>query len=263
MGQGCLFFHPLSRVLKAAEIWVFFFERKIQTISTPIVCFGSEEGTEEPLKTNILAPRLDLIFFNMKKKSWGIIIIILVLLLLLAVYFIFFYKFPAPPPAVVEPSAQTNESTIPSGQIKAGQTAEQPASPLKKAEVGEADLVRMASAFAERFGSFSNQSDFGNIRDLQIFETQAMKDWSQNYISQTKAGQSDTSIYYGIVTKSILSQARQFDASAGQAEVLVKTQRRESAGASGDSKVFYQDIIIKYRLEGGVWRVDSADWQSK
>jgi len=93
--------------------------------------------------------------------------------------------------------------------------------------------------------------------------TDKMKDWSQNYINDAKAKKADTSIYYGIVTKSIFSEAKQFDADLGQAEVLVKTQRRESTGVSGNSATFYQDIIIKYLREGSVWRVDGIYWQSR
>jgi hypothetical protein len=121
----------------------------------------------------------------------------------------------------------------------------------------------MAAAFAERFGSFSNQSDYGNFRDLQIFETAAMQAWAQNYISQAKAKKADTTVYYGIVTKSIVTEVKQFDSSAGQAEILVKTQRRETTGTSAASPAYYQDIIVKYLLEGGAWKVDSADWQGK
>ena len=201
----------------------------------------------------------------MSKKIWGIIIIILGLLIIAAIiYFFFFYKPAASEPAVEQPAAPVSQTTAtpePAATVKEPVTV-QPVSPLKKAEVKADDLARMASSFAERFGSFSNQSDYGNLRDLQIFMTQGLKTWAENYIADARSKKGDTSIYYGIVTKSILSEVKQFDADSGQAEILVKTQRRESAGATGNSSSFYQDIIIKYRLEGSVWRVDGAYWQS-
>jgi len=198
----------------------------------------------------------------MNKRIWGAIIIVAgVLLLAVIIYFAFFYKsFLSLPlvsqPAGPEPVTVAPEQTEPVGQQIA-------TVPPKKAEVQSDDLARMAAAFAERFGSFSNQSDFGNLRDLQIFMTAKMKGWAQDYISQARARKTDTSIYYGIVTKAILSQVEQFDEQAGQAEILVKTQRRESSGVSANGTTFYQDIVIKYLRENGVWRVDEATWQTK
>lgn len=202
----------------------------------------------------------------MSKKIWGVIIIVLGLLIIAAIIlFFFFYKPAAPEPVAEQPvvSAVKTTATFESTKEVKPAVTVQPVSPLKKAEVKSDDLTRMASAFAERLGSFSNQSDYGNLRDLQIFMTDGLKAWAQSYIETARLKKADTSIYYGIVTKSILSKVNQFDADLGKAEILVKTQRRESAGVTGNSSTFYQDIIIKYSREGNVWRVDGADWQSK
>ena len=199
----------------------------------------------------------------MNKRIWGIIIIIVGLLLMVAIiYFMFFYKSAAPEPVIEQPVTSVSQTTVTPEPTSQPVTV-QPVSPLKKAEVKADDLVRLAAAFAERFGSFSNQSDYGNLRDLRIFMTDNLKTWAENYINNARLKKGDASIYYGIVTKSVLSEVKQFDSDLGQAEILVKTQRRESAGVTGNSTTFYQDIIIKYRLEGSVWRVDGAYWQNK
>ncbi|MEI6596974.1 MAG: hypothetical protein WCL13_02040, partial [bacterium] len=182
------------------------------------------------------------------------------------VYVIFFYKFSSSPdPVVLQPAAEEPIKILePIVEPTVQPTATvQPISPLKKAEVEADDLARMASAFAERFGSFSNQSDYGNIRDLQIFMTDTMNNWAENYIADARAKKTQTTIYYGIVTKAISSEAKKFDSDTGKAEILIKTQRRESAGIAGNSTTFYQDIIINYIREQGVWRVDGIYWQDK
>ena len=191
----------------------------------------------------------------MNRRIWGIIIVIVSLAIIAGIiYIIFFYKFSAPAPVTEQPAApQTNQPAA----------ASQPARPVKKAEVGADDLARLASAFAERFGSFSNQSDYGNIRDLEIFMTAKLKAWADNYITEARARANQTAIYYGIVTKAISTEVKQFDADTGQAEILVRTQRRESAGVSGNSSTFYQDISLKYAREQGVWRVDGVNWQNR
>lgn len=204
----------------------------------------------------------------MNRKIWGIIIVIAALAIIAGiVYIIFFYKFSSLPEQVVEqqPTVETPAKMIEpivEPPIKSVTTV-QPISPLKKAEVGSDDLARMASAFAERFGSFSNQSDYGNIRDLQIFMTDAMKNWAENYINDARIKKTQTTIYYGIVTKAISNEVKQFDADTGKAEILIKTQRRESAGITSNSTTFYQDIIIKYVREQNVWRVDGIYWQNR
>ena len=203
----------------------------------------------------------------MDRKVWGIIIVIAALAIIAGiVYVIFFYQFSSPPAPVVEqPVVEQPATTLPPvvEQPVKPIAAVQPISPLKKADVGSDDLARMASAFAERFGSFSNQSDYGNIRDLQIFMTGTMKTWADNYIIDARSRKTQTAIYYGIVTKAISSEVKQFDADTGSAEILVKTQRRESAGIAGNSATFYQDIIIKYVREQGVWRVSGIYWQNR
>ncbi|MFH1582975.1 MAG: hypothetical protein ABIB72_01490 [Candidatus Falkowbacteria bacterium] len=202
----------------------------------------------------------------MNRKVWGIIIVIAALAIIAGiVYVIFFYKFSSPVEPVVEQPAVEAPVALPPAveePVKPITTTVQPISPLKKAEVGADDLARMASAFAERFGSYSNQSDYGNIRDLQIFMTDTMKTWADNYINDARARKTQTTIYYGIVTKAISNEVKNFDSDTGRAEILIKTQRRESAGIIGNSRTFYQDIIIKYVREQGVWRVDGIYWQN-
>lgn len=198
----------------------------------------------------------------MNKKVWGIIIVIAALAIIVGIiYVIFFYKFYIPPESAIEPPV----TAVPAKTIQP--LVESPVKSIttvaKKTEIGADDLARMASAFAERFGSFSNQSDYGNIRDLQIFMTDVMKNWAENYINDARVKKTQTAIYYGIVTKAISSETKNFDVDTGRAEILVKTQRRESAGVIGNNSTFYQDIVIKYVREQGVWRVDETYWQNR
>lgn len=200
----------------------------------------------------------------MNKKFFGIIIVILSLALIIGiVYFIFFYRFSGPPEqAVRAPAKTTVEPATKPPPVQPTVALEPPVVP-KKTEIEADDLARMASAFAERFGSFSNQSDYGNIRDLEIFMTYSLKNWAENYVNDARVKKTQTAIYYGIITKAISDEVKKFDAAAGQAEILVKTQRREAAGVNSNSSTFYQDIVIKYAREQGVWRVDGVYWQAK
>jgi hypothetical protein len=123
------------------------------------------------------------------------------------------------------------------------------------------DLSRMAAAFAERFGSYSNQSNFENILDLKNFMTNQMQAWADDFIAKSRAERPDTSIYWGVTTKALKTTILNFDETKGVAEILVSTQRREATGTTTNARIYYQDIAIKFVKENGVWKVDEAIWK--
>jgi len=124
------------------------------------------------------------------------------------------------------------------------------------------DLVRMASSFAERFGSYSNQSDYTNLSHLIIFMSPKMKSWAEKFIQDSRLSKGPSDIYYGITTKSVKEEMLKYNEDTEQAEVLVNTRRKEaSASSSNQSNSFSQDLIISFVKVNGVWKVDSAEWQ--
>lgn len=146
---------------------------------------------------------------------------------------------------------------LPDRAVGVGAEIVQPADIEEQQQIN--NLIKISSAFAERFGSYSNQSNFQNIRDLQIFMTDSMKRWSENYINSFTAR--DNSIYYGVTTKALNAQLIKYSEDK-EAEILVKTQRRESVGNTANSTISYQDISIKLKKErGDIWKVDGAFWE--
>jgi hypothetical protein len=134
----------------------------------------------------------------------------------------------------------------------------------KVRQITKEDLRRMAASFSERFGSYSNQSNFSNIIDLKIFMSQDMKKWADQYVSQQRQEELTNDIYYGITTKAIAQEVVTLDDDIGQAIILVKTRRREAISSTSNiSNVFDQDIIINLTRERGAWKVSSASWQDK
>lgn len=203
----------------------------------------------------------------MNRRYFAIALIVIGAVLIAGlVYFFFFYEYQAPAetPVLNEPAGglpQTGNTNIPAAP--AGQSNTVIPSPKpRKEEMGENELKRMAGSFAERFGSYSNQSDYSNIEDLMIFMTGSMREWAEEYIIKTAGKSGDRSIYYGITTKSVAEEVKKFDEAGGEAEILVRAQRRESAGARANSRTFYQDIAIRFVKESGAWKVDAAIWQA-
>ncbi|NCO80143.1 hypothetical protein GW884_02530, partial [Candidatus Falkowbacteria bacterium] len=103
----------------------------------------------------------------MDRRYIGVIIIILGLVIIAGIiYVIFFLKFSPASQTALEEQAVTPVALTQTPEPIATTTAEQTTvriSPIKKTEVDQEDLVRIATAFSERFGSFSNQSDYGNV----------------------------------------------------------------------------------------------------
>ncbi|MFA4942269.1 MAG: hypothetical protein WC564_01360 [Patescibacteria group bacterium] len=122
------------------------------------------------------------------------------------------------------------------------------------------DLRKLAMSFAERFGSFSNQANYGNIEDLKIFMTPKMQSWANDYVASLNQQDKNNTNYYGITSIAISGTVKSFDDKAGTAEILVTTQRREVAG-SGEPKVFSQDILVVFEKVKEEWKASSATWQ--
>ncbi|PIT94285.1 hypothetical protein COT98_04465 [Candidatus Falkowbacteria bacterium CG10_big_fil_rev_8_21_14_0_10_39_9] len=122
------------------------------------------------------------------------------------------------------------------------------------------DLRKVAMSFAERFGSYSNQANYGNIEDLKIFMSPKMQDWADDYVVSLRNQNKDNSVYYGITSVAISGEVKQFNDKTGAGEVLVSTQRREVIGNS-EPKVFTQNVLIIFEKIKGDWKAASATWQ--
>ncbi|PIR92783.1 hypothetical protein COT99_04355 [Candidatus Falkowbacteria bacterium CG10_big_fil_rev_8_21_14_0_10_43_10] len=191
----------------------------------------------------------------LSKRLIAILIIIFALIILIAlIYFIFLA--PVPEPEVVK-EAETIAQQEP---FTPGAVTAQPARQPRSEAVSENDLKRIAGSFIERYGSYSNQSGYTNIRDLEIFMSQPMQNWARDYVEQTKAKEAANEIYYGISTKAVVVETQQFSESGSKAEFIVKTQREESIGVGANVRGFQQDAAVYLVKEKGMWKVDRVVW---
>lgn len=204
----------------------------------------------------------------MNRKLIGILIILFGAAIIVGiVYIIFFYDFktkeleqPLAEIEVQKPASQ--EPQLPADTV-ADRSESNALKDFGEQAYGREFLKRMAVSFAERFGSYSNHSNYNNVVDLKIFMTRGMQVWADNFVDKARSGKENIDIYYGITTKAISSDIKTFDDEVGQAEILVKTQRRESTGSMGNATTFYQNILIKFIKEGGAWKVNSVKWEPK
>jgi hypothetical protein len=204
------------------------------------------------------------------RKQIGILIISLGLLILLVIlYFIFRQPTATTPSSSVNPSNQsgpnlpatpTAGTTTPSSLVSNKQFD---ISKEKPHVIGLADLAKRAMLYSERFGSYSNQSDYGNFSDLKIFMTPGLRTWTDKYINDLKKNASSSAGYYGIETKALTTEAKSFDDKAGTANITVTTQRRESREQIGGGDPYLQKIDFTFVKSGNDWLIDKIYWQKK
>lgn len=127
-------------------------------------------------------------------------------------------------------------------------------------QINGGDLGKISMSFAERFGSFSNQSNYGNFTDLKILMTDSMKAWADGYVSDLRT-QPVSGAYYGITTKALTYEVKKFDEASGQAEVLITTQRRESTEEINGGEPYIQKLTLGLEKVNGTWLFARAYWE--
>lgn len=124
----------------------------------------------------------------------------------------------------------------------------------------EDEVKRLASSFAERYGSYSNQTNFANLESLVPFMTDRFRRQTEAFVAAERAKERDTSIYYGISTRAVSVLTERYEASQNVGIFTVQTQRKESIGSSGNTQTFQERLRILMRRQGTGWKVDEATW---
>lgn len=147
---------------------------------------------------------------------------------------------------------QTNGSTT---KLPAVQPPTEPAKALTAEEQTTFLLQQLAVTFAERYGSYSNQSNFQNLRDVLPLVTDSFR---RTLETQIAAGSSPGGEYNGVTTRALRSSVAARGSSV--ADVTIKTQRETTMGTS-EPTTSYETLTLTFRLVGQTWKVDAAVWE--
>ncbi len=110
--------------------------------------------------------------------------------------------------------------------------------------------------FAERFGSYSNQSEYGNIGDVLALVTPELKVTLE---ALRVAAQGElTETFYGVNTRILGVETVAFTDTT--AELSIQTQREEEVGTPGNTRVYYQKINLSMQKQGDTWLVAQYAW---
>jgi hypothetical protein len=157
---------------------------------------------------------------------------------------------------------------IPVGQDTSVPTPEQEAAaaiiknPLVPAitqPVGRTAAAQMGELFAERYGSYSNQGDFQNLRDLLPVMTAKYRSQTEASLAAAKPQQGQT--FEGVTSLKISSEVRTYNETNGTAVVAVTLQQEKISGTS--TVVGYRTLRMELKKVGEDWRVDSSRWENE
>ena len=186
-----------------------------------------------------------------------IIIIAIAVLVLIAVFLVFWLisEENVPPINSNQNSAPTNQriSSLNAANLNINIAPPQ----VTKQPNTQSVLTALAQVFAEKYGSFSSEGNFENLKDLKFIATARLAASFDSYMPSNPLPQND---FYGVTTKAINTEIITMNSEETEAQVMVGTQRSETKGA-GNPRVYYQNIILKVLKIDNYWKVDQADWQ--
>lgn len=158
-------------------------------------------------------------------------------------------------PSGLQPPAPT-PTTVTTTTAPAGPTFARASS----REILEQQLIGTGGQFAERFGTYSNQSDFQNLIDLFPLMTDRMREATERTIEAARAT-STPSTYVGVTTRAVTTAIASLDEGAGRATIRVSAQRVTQTGDAAPVAK-YEILTLEFRKVQNVWKVDSAVWSA-
>ena len=120
-------------------------------------------------------------------------------------------------------------------------------------EVQQNAAKQIAKVFAERYGSFSNQNGYQNIKEVQSISTSEL----YSSISKIMNNKQNESTYYGVSTNVISVVITDWNAT--KANVKLSAKRVETK--NGTTKNINQDATVTVVKSGSNWLVSSFKWQ--
>ncbi len=164
-----------------------------------------------------------------RRRKIIIAIVSAIILLLALVLFISTRKPAAPVSGQAEPVPAAGEPAVAPEAIP-----EVPASPLRPpTAVAPTDArtgaIQLAELFAERYGSYSNQESYQNLRDLLPVMSQSLRQATEAELA--KAGTAPPAENYeGVTSAKISTKVLSFSEAAGTASLTVTLQETKTVG---------------------------------
>lgn len=193
----------------------------------------------------------------MTRRNKFIAIIVVGLLVILAIVLVFVMQERGDDP-VIDDSETAPVATI--------DVPEEKKEIIKKEALSEDEKMAsaikpVAIAFVERFGTFTNHSDFISIQDLSPIMTETMTSWVETvYIPQLTKSHDPKGFFYRVTATAPVVLINEETESG--ARVTVTAERTEKKGDS-EQVTFLQDIELELVKINEEWLINGAFWSER
>jgi cytoskeletal protein RodZ len=188
----------------------------------------------------------------MSRRAKLLILALLAVLLIILVVILAFRFVRSRPAPETESAAEATETETPPSSL----SSEAEVKAEQEERTRTASVQTVVKTFVERYGSFSTEANYANLRDVLPLMTGSLEAEAR----ATLANPPVPTEYYGVTTRVVAVNVEKMDEAAGTASVTVSTQREEAKGSPQNISVKYQSITLTLRKIAGEWRVASATW---
>lgn len=186
-----------------------------------------------------------------RKRLTVIGLIILVLLLLLLILWFLFGRNTQQETKPAETAPAVEEITTEQPTIKEQQLKEE-----QDTRNQSASAIAVAKMFVERYGSYSNEANFQNLKDVLPLMTDSFAQKTNQFIEKLNPPET----YYGVTTSVLIVKVEKMDDVAGIATILLNTQQEIAENSPQNTRIEYKEIRLELERVDDVWKVDSATW---
>ncbi len=140
-------------------------------------------------------------------------------------------------------SGGNNATPVPSGVKVIPPTAE---------DVEKNAVKQFAKIFIERYGSYSTDSNFQNIRDVEFLVTESL--WQK---LSSQIGRISGDKFVGVTTGAVSAEVAALDGDSARVNMSVVQEEDKDGTVTTASK----NVIVYMMKVSGSWLVDKFEWQ--
>lgn len=134
----------------------------------------------------------------------------------------------------------------------------EPDIPVSAAPEGRTASAQIAELFSERYGSYSNQGSYQNLRDLLSVMTPSYRASTEAFLASVSSDPT-AETYEGYTATKVATEEIRFDDARGEAIYEISLQQTKTLGTSVP-EISYPVLRISLEKTGDSWRVAGATW---
>ena len=154
-------------------------------------------------------------------------------------------------PTTTSTPQQTDQNQVnPDTTVQSPGSIETPVVTAPPVDPKELEVKQLATLFVERFGSYSNQNNQQNYKDVVPLMTASMANWAASQNATTSLN------YYGVTTNVVAASLKESTDTTATVEVGVQ----EVIETQNEQKIEYRTGQVQMVKEGNTWKVSGLYW---